>query len=921
MSTPPAPLADAPRYIEHGFCVMPLNYPTEVGDTPTCSCPDGASCGSVGKHPNGLLVPQGLHDATKDLAMVAEWRRRYPRANIGAGTGAASGIIVIETDPRHGGDATLRDLEAQHGALPRTPVAISGGGGNHYHLKHPGFRVKTDAGALGEGVDVRGDDGLIVLPPSLHRSGALYEWDGDRHIDDTPIAELPEAWKELLRSLSAKEEHVPLDTAAALAGVPEGQREVTVWRLACKLRGVGLPLEMALKLVLDAAANCTPPYPVKEAQERVRRAYQKYEPEPEFTLVQNGRIIAGAGSGGNAAIQSPVPQQLPAPADGIDTVALLPAFAQLTEEMTKEAAAVRAIWLDPWIAAARTLSPRTPASLLEASGLFALNLAIARRVYVRTGPKFVYPVLLLLFVGRSTLTGKTTALAALRLLVRDTALLDLLLPSSFTPQALTADLALHVPQPVRDGEGDEQRWLEKHRHAAQRAIIRDEAAGIFEDCAKDYNSGLLPLILKLADAPDDLDSDMTVSRGLIEVRNVAVNLMGATTPEALREHAAKAHHWANGLFGRLALIGPDEPPRYAFWDDAASGIAGPVVQQLRRLYEALPRPAAQFIYRDTDKGQRIVGAEQVGYGALQATLRRDAWDAYHRYDRALYSLSASPDASERLDPTYGRLPQMAVKIALALATMEWSGQANGTPIIDIGHWSAAQQITERWRASAHTILAAALRSEAEEQAETAVNRLMEALRKAGGTANRGDVQRTLNWTKAQLDSAIRDAGERVKEISIQTGGRPSARLELVEKPLPAVTTKGTKAPARGDAADFSSNVTTKVPDPPGGNGFSAFSSNGQIPTNGALHPRIERWGPDGDGWEAIPDDTAEVRYEVADGLEIRLPVDGQPRQARRIPPVPADAPRCRLCGSPLPCPHGHPNPQAAVAPSRVREPA
>ena len=110
-------------------------------------------------------------------------------------------------------------------------------------------------------------------------------------------------------------------------------------------------------------------------------------------------------------------------------------------------------------------------------------------------------------------------------------------------------------------------------------LVRDEVAGLFEDCARDYNLGLLPLLLKLDGAPDHLDSDLTISRGLVEVRDIGINLIGTTTPAALREHAAKPHHWANGLFGRFCIDEPDEAPRWAFWSrDDGQGQINDVVR-------------------------------------------------------------------------------------------------------------------------------------------------------------------------------------------------------------------------------------------------------------------------------------------------------------------------------------------------------
>src|SRR5213075_2911998 len=130
--------------------------------------------------------------------------------------------------------------------------------------------------------------------------------------------------------------------------------------------------------------------------------------------------------------------------------------------------------------------------------------------------------------------------------------------------------------------------------------------------------------------------------GLVTVENVCVNFLGGTTPAALREHAARAYHWHNGLFGRFALIAPDEPPHWAFWGDE-SGFPPVVVQGLRALYDALPRPAVVFEHAE-GKGEnappRIVGAAQISYAAIPARVTAEAYEAWKTYDRALYTLAA-----------------------------------------------------------------------------------------------------------------------------------------------------------------------------------------------------------------------------------------------------------------------------------------
>jgi hypothetical protein len=66
------------------------------------------------------------------------------------------------------------------------------------------------------------------------------------------------------------------DTAAALGGVPEGERDNSLFRLACKLRGADVPQDVAEDMVLRAAAACVPPFPADAARRKVASAYSRY---------------------------------------------------------------------------------------------------------------------------------------------------------------------------------------------------------------------------------------------------------------------------------------------------------------------------------------------------------------------------------------------------------------------------------------------------------------------------------------------------------------------------------------------------------------------------------------------------------------------------------------------------------------------
>ena len=97
-----------------------------------------------------------------------------PWANIGIVMGNASGVFVVESDPRNGGDETMAGLIAEHGSLPTTPTVKSGGGGEHrYYRLPPGVSVKSKP--IAKGIDAKGS-GLVIAPPSMHASGNRYIW-------------------------------------------------------------------------------------------------------------------------------------------------------------------------------------------------------------------------------------------------------------------------------------------------------------------------------------------------------------------------------------------------------------------------------------------------------------------------------------------------------------------------------------------------------------------------------------------------------------------------------------------------------------------------------------------------------------------------------------------------------------------------
>jgi hypothetical protein len=170
--------------------------------------------------------------ATNDPERVKHDFECWPQARIGARTGFLPGvrvpIVVVDTDTRagghaHDGEPELKKLEARHGTLPLTLTGRSPSGSLHRYLRHPGagIWIRSSDSVIAPGVDIKGDNSCITVPPSINADGTYYEW-----VDaSVPIADMPQ-W---LIALTIK----PSPTISERAGIqrPPGDRSSTSYGL------------------------------------------------------------------------------------------------------------------------------------------------------------------------------------------------------------------------------------------------------------------------------------------------------------------------------------------------------------------------------------------------------------------------------------------------------------------------------------------------------------------------------------------------------------------------------------------------------------------------------------------------------------------------------------------------------------------
>jgi hypothetical protein len=282
-------------FARHGHGVFPVNWPIERDGKLVCSCGSdsrGKPCGkNAAKHPYGKLAPNGLLSATTEPGIIKTWfGYQAPDANLGVVTDK---LVVIDIDPRHGGDDSLTALEMKHGEMPPTWRALTGGGGEHVLFACPdGVEIRSfaaellDNPPLGPGIDVRARGGYIVAPPSRHISGRPYAWSVDHHPADVPLRPAPDWLIERLSDKTAlansddapaQREPLPSNIWAQLTRRPVTEyRDQAATKIAGHLFAHGCDYRLILGLMHAwNSAWCKPPLGYYELQNIIDRIARK----------------------------------------------------------------------------------------------------------------------------------------------------------------------------------------------------------------------------------------------------------------------------------------------------------------------------------------------------------------------------------------------------------------------------------------------------------------------------------------------------------------------------------------------------------------------------------------------------------------------------------------------------------------------
>lgn len=734
-STPQTALLESALfYAARGWPVFPCHTPTPTG----CSCLDPA-CTSIGKHPR---TQHGLRDATTDTALIQRWWKRWPQANVAIATGATSGVVVLDEDSYKGGDGSRHDLEQTYRPLPDTVQQLTGGGGVQFFFVHPGTPVKNSVRHLGPGLDMRGDGGYVIAPPSLHASGKRYVWEVSHDPEDTAVAPFPDWLQALCQEGTPAQNGEHLDVGAPIV---DGARNDTLFKTGCSMRGRGFAGEVILAALRAMnQTQCVPPLPDEDVQ-TIAASCTKYEagvppdhPVPKFSPPFD-----------DAQAVSALLDSLRFPF--VDTAPDIPSLPPRAHCPVSQ----RTTWLDHYAAHSAYWSNRSAPTYHKAVGLWILSTIAGRRIVAQMGSTPVYPTLFLALVSESTHWTKTTAAEIGKRLLKRAGCEHLLAPARTTPQFLLKLMSGLAPQNYGTLSEDEQAVArETFGFAAQRGWFYEEWGGMLTQMRRvdSPHAELNKLLIVLEGGADTFETG-TIQRGLERIDAPYLALLGNATPHDMAPFMGEGNPWwHDGFWPRFACVTPPygaKPsraprPREAY--HLPSDLITPLYEWHRRLGSPLVT-----IQEEREANGKLTGRWE-GTGSpmpcQHMTLTAEVYDAYETYNDALLEMIHAGNVQPDLSAWYGRAHEKALRVAMLLSSI------CGETVITRDSWSEGQAMAESWRKNLHEVLAT-IRTAAPLSREAQLEARIESLcAKTGGLTAREVQQHVKGQSSEVIQKAI-----------------------------------------------------------------------------------------------------------------------------------------------------------------------
>jgi hypothetical protein len=206
-------------------------------------------------------------------AQVRRWFGQWREAGLALVLGPVSNVLVIDVDGHEAHEALMERL----GDEPLAPKALSGSRQpQRYHLffAHPNISTRAKTTPWHDKLEFRGQGGIVIIPPSLHKSGNRYAWAPGRSPDDLSLSSLPPAVRNALTptTKARRPTGTPARRVRPVEGVDASNRTLAflsgkyadgprwndrLFNAACDLCGRDMPLEEAEPLLLAGAQPWT----------------------------------------------------------------------------------------------------------------------------------------------------------------------------------------------------------------------------------------------------------------------------------------------------------------------------------------------------------------------------------------------------------------------------------------------------------------------------------------------------------------------------------------------------------------------------------------------------------------------------------------------------------------------------------------
>lgn len=255
------------NYAADGFAVFPVYEPQIImaGLVPVCSC---GKLDCRGKHPRTI---NGVKDASVDPEQIKRWWEKWPNASIGIATGKVSRLAVVDLDGPEG-IASGNRLR-----LFSTITSITGKGAQLFFADCEGT-TRNSVKKLAEGLDMRGENGYVVVPPSLHPNGRRYAWLGQPLSRRALSALPPRLITEPVSACTLRKSEGWI--ADALKGMKHGNIDNTLTSILGRLRYNNYSVDDAIVLLLPhaRAAGATPGH----LEEKAKHIWASYAAAPQI---------------------------------------------------------------------------------------------------------------------------------------------------------------------------------------------------------------------------------------------------------------------------------------------------------------------------------------------------------------------------------------------------------------------------------------------------------------------------------------------------------------------------------------------------------------------------------------------------------------------------------------------------------------